>query len=378
MSLVAMGVLPVTAGCGGTLSEPRTSLGGEVVETTPVVVTPSEAANVAELFQRALRLLEEGRAVEAAGLFELVATADPSGGFALPARFNAGLAWERAGHETAATARYEETIEHAPGDDLAKLAALRASRLLVRSERWERLSEIADFLLTRPDLSDLERLEALGAKGLALVEAGEVDAAERRVREARDLIDRLGLGESGQLPTAVAQVQFALGEIRKVRSERIVFVPLPTDFADVLERRCQGLLDAQSAYTDAMRSLDPHWAAMSGYRVGQLYQRLHQDIAAIPPPPQADSPERQALFEAALRLRYRVLLEKGLKMMEHTVLLGERTNEAEAWIARAREARDELLRALADEKEALRRLPYSEEDLKRALDDLDRARLPNR
>jgi len=348
-----------------------------VVEATPTVVTATEASNVAELFERALSLLARGEAEEAARLFELVASADTRGTYAVSARFNAGLAWERAGNEAQATEWFETVIADAPAEHLAKVAAIRASRLLVRGEEWERLSEVADYLLARADLTDVERLEALGAKGLALAEAGDIATAERRVSEARDLVDRLGLGGGGQLPTPVAQVQFALGEIRKAKSERIVFVPLPADFADALERRCQGLLDAQGAYTDAMRSLDPHWAAMSGYRVGQLYQRLHQDISAIPPPRQADTAERRALFEAALRLRYRILLEKGLKMMEHTVLLGERTNEAEAWITRAREARDELLRALAEEKEALRRLPYSEEDLKRALDALEQGRRPS-
>lgn len=368
MSLVA---------CGGTLPTPQTAAPGEVVQATATVVTPAEASNVAELFEEAMALLSQGRAEEAARLFDLIASADASLTYVAAARFNAGLAWERAGDEATAAGRFEETIESEPGAELAKVAAVRASRLFVRGERWTRLSEMADYLLSRGDLTDLERLEALGAKGLALIEAGEVEAAERRVAEARNLVEKLGLGAGGQLPTAAAQVQFALGEIRKARSERIVFEPLPADFADALERRCQGLLDAQSAYTDAMRSLDPHWAAMSGFRVGQLYQRLHEDLAAIEPPPQADTAERRALFEAAMRLRYRILLEKGLKMMEHTVRLGERTNQAEAWIARAREARDDLLRVLAEEKAAIDRLPYTEEDLQRALDDLEKGSRPS-
>ena len=40
-----------------------------------------------------------------------------------------------------------------------------------------------------------------------------------------------------------------------------------------------------------------------------------------------------------MRLRYRVLLEKGLKMMEHTVMIGERTGEGSSWIERARDAK---------------------------------------
>ena len=141
-------------------------------------------------------------------------------------------------------------------------------------EQWSPLAAMADVLLARADLTDVERLEAYGDKSLAIVETGDPDAAERFVIKGRDIIDALRLGEGGKLPLEVAQVHFALGEIRKLRSEAIVFVPVPANFAEVLERRCQGLLDAQSAYSDAMRSYDAHWAAMSGYRIGQLYQRL--------------------------------------------------------------------------------------------------------
>jgi len=380
-TLSSLTVATVTMGlvaCGGALPAVQSPAEEEVVHATATVVTPTEASNIAELFAEALSLLSQGRAEEAARSFELVASADTTPTYALAARFNAGIAWEQAGDEAKAAIRYEETIESAPDTDLAKSAAIRASRLFARGAIWgERLSGVADYLLSRGDLTEYERLEALGAKGLALVAAGEVEAAERKVVEARNLIDQLGIGMGGQLPTAVAQVQFTLGEIRKAKSERIVFVPLPADFADALERRCQGLLDAQSAYTDAMRSLDPHWAAMSGFRVGQLYQGLYDDLAAMTPPPQADTPERRALFEAALRLRYRILLEKGLKMMEHTVRMGERTNEAAEWTALAREARDDLLQTLAEEKEALRRLPYTEDDLQRALEALEKGSRPS-
>jgi hypothetical protein len=165
-------------------------------------------------------------------------------------------------------------------------------------------------------------------------------------------------------------VSFALGEVRRRKSERITFSPLPPNFADVLEQRCQGLLDAQNAYTEAMRSFDAHWSAMAGYRVGQLYQQLHRDVMQIPPPPQAGTLKKKQLFEGAMRLRYRVLLEKGLKMMDGTVRLGERTGEDSLWVHRAREAKRDLELALEDEKNALAKLPFSEAELQAALDQL--------
>ena len=104
---------------------------------------------------------------------------------------------------------------------------------------------------------------------------------------------------------------------------------------------------------------------MAGYRVGQLYQRLHHDVMAAPFKPR--DLKQQQLFEGAMRLRYRILLEKGLAMMGGTVRLGERTGERSPWVARAKEAKAQLERSLADEKAALAKLPYTEDELREAL-----------
>jgi hypothetical protein len=119
-----------------------------------------------------------------------------------------------------------------------------------------------------------------------------------------------------------------------------------------------------------MRSYDPHWAAMAGFRVGELYDRLYRDLLAVPPPRAADTDDKRRLFDGAMRLRYRVLLEKGLAMMSHTLLLADKTGETSPWIDRAREAKDGLERALEEQKALLAKLPYAERDLERALRDL--------
>lgn len=71
-----------------------------------------------------------------------------------------------------------------------------------------------------------------------------------------------------------------------------------------------------------------------------------------------------------MRLRYRILLEKGLKMMSATVRLGERTGEDSYWITRAEQAKRMLEQALADEKAALAKTPYEEAEIQAALDKL--------
>ena len=77
-----------------------------------------------------------------------------------------------------------------------------------------------------------------------------------------------------------------------------------------------------------------------------------------------------------MRLRYRVLLEKGLDMMAGTVSMAERTGERSEWVARARAAKDELEDALAAEKEAMSRMPFTEDEMREALEQLKKPATP--
>ena len=130
----------------------------------------------------------------------------------------------------------------------------------------------------------MDRIVALGSRGLARVELGEDGPRLKDVLDGLEIADQLHYGARDVLPVAVAQLRFALGEVRRVRSERITFDPLPADFAEKKSRSVRRLLEAQAAYAMAVRSIDPHWAAMAGYRVGEMYRALHRDLMQIPPP----------------------------------------------------------------------------------------------
>ncbi|MCC6648152.1 MAG: hypothetical protein IT374_21600 [Polyangiaceae bacterium] len=354
---------PVTPGA----PPPETKVG-----TT--IVAAGDVGTATELFERGKKQLLEERFKEAAATFDLVERGEPRGKLAPQALLHAGLAYEGAGDKATAEARYRALVDGHPKDELVKLAWLRLGRMSVGASAWKDAKASADALLARADLTVMEAIEANGQRALALASEGELDQAARSVEHARDLMEKHHIGEVGRVPHEVAQVFFALGEVRREKSEKIRFEPPPANFGAVFEERAQGLLDAQAAYTDAMRATDPLWAAMAGFRVGQLYRALHADVMVLKLPVTAKTEKDRQLFEGAMRLRYRVLLEKGLKMMDATVRMSERVGEESAWSARARTAKAELEQQIAEQNAFLKKLPVSEADLRKLLEDLQKKR----
>ena len=61
--------------------------------------------------------------------------------------------------------------------------------------------------------------------GLSRVEAGDDGPAMRDIQEGLDVVDWIGFGATGRLPNGAAQLRFALAEVRRIRSERVVLAP---------------------------------------------------------------------------------------------------------------------------------------------------------
>lgn len=340
-------------------------------------MTPTSTTDIPELFEHATR---EGQAQHydvAAAEFERAFQLDPSGPLADKSLFESAEMRDVAGKHEEALARYEQVARRFPQSDLDRVARVRALRLLTYLEQYPRAGELADATAAKyKDLVSLDQIAVLAARALSRLAADDDAQAELAIGRAREIIESRSLDAAGRLPPELAPVYFALGELRRVRAERIHFVPTPQNFGAALEQRCQLLLDAQSGYSDAMRAYDSHWSAMAGYRVGELYQKLHEELMQVPAPKSADTERRRQLFEGAMRLRYSILLDKAKSMMDHTVTMADRTGEQSPWVLKARQARDDISTAVQSEKEALARLPYTREQLQAALDSFSAGRAP--
>ena len=366
-------VLTLVLGCASqeaTRSAPQTP---RLIQVPRVVITPGDDTPLAELFAQADAKAVAGDLTGAAALFDRVAAREPNGELAPEALFRAAEAHDLSAEHEAAATRYRAVADRYPSHVRARAATLRSVRLLMHLEDWQWAGRYADRMLEHAsDLAPIESVVAYGGKALSLVAVGDDLRASSFIERGRDVIERHSLDLAGKLPRDVAPLYYALGEVQRVRSERIGFTPTPPNFLMVLEQRCQLILDAQRAYSDTWRAYDAHWSTLAGYRLGEMYAKLHADLVAIPAPASADTDARRQLFDGAMRLRYSVLLEKARGMLEHTVTMAEREGERSASVADAKQALNEIRAAEEAEQAALGKLPYSRAVLEEVLADLQK------
>ena len=341
-----------------------------VTRVPATIVSANEATDVEELFIAGQTHLRQGRPAQAATAFDRIVRHDADGPFGERASFQGALAHEAAGDLEAAASRFEQLARRFPNGVWSAEARLRAVRVRLHLEQWERAAQLAAELEQRDrDASAAAQILGHAARALGSLAAGRLDAAEYQIAKGMAFAERLGLDRAGRIPRDLAILYFASGEAYRSRAEN---TPLGGDvksFAARLERRCELLLAAQGAYSNVMRAYDAHWSTIAGFRVGELYERLHAELMALPLP-RAGTLREQQLFEGAMRLRYSVLLGKADAMLEHTLAMASRTAEDSEWVRRTGQARALIQRARRDEREALARLPFTREELQHAMDDL--------
>lgn len=360
-------LVAVVAGCGGASPEVARPPAKHVDASNQIIGTRAEGTSK-ELLAKGERALLSQQWQEAVDAFEALLAGDPASANDPQVLYDLALAYEGLGDREKARARYREVVRRFPADPNARNALVREVSLDAHLEDWPALGEVAEMILARKDLDPAERMLGLGARGLSKIQAGEETLASRAIQQGLELMDETRYGATGQLPVAAAMIKYANGELRKYRSEKISLNPPGSDFVLKLEMRCAHLLDAQSSYADAIRSVDPQWAAMSGYRVGEMYRTLHHDLMLIPPTDKAKTEHDKQLFYGIMHVRYRVLLEKGMEMMKRTLALGERTGVGSAWMKRAETLKAEMDKALEEEKAILAKFPFTEEELQKALE----------
>ena len=337
------------------------------VAVSTQIVTEERDTNEPELLRRAERELAEGDFVSAKRDFELLLQTNPSRSILPTVLFDLGTVYEALGDRERARDAYHAVATKFPASPTARTALVRCVWLHAYLEEWKELGETGEALLARTDIDQMDKMTALGARGLSRAELGDTRLAMRDVQNGIDILEDNRIGMAGKLPAAGAQLKFALGETRRIETERVALQPVGEDFVAKISTRCQGLLDAQAAYADAMRTTDPHFAMMAGYRLGAMYQKLHGELMSIPPDGFAKTEHQRQVFYGIMHVRYRALLDKALIMLNTTLEVADRLGDKSAWVARGREAKAQMESAIAEEKTTIAKFPWTEDEIEKAL-----------
>jgi tetratricopeptide (TPR) repeat protein len=295
-----------------------------------------DAYDAGDLFGRASAAYREEVYPLAIKLFRQVVEEFPGTEFASPALYNAGLASERLSDFQKATTFYETLVDKYPESEDITDALFRLTGAYEALEMWEDAARTLDKLMTkRRDLEAIERVECLARKGAALIHLNRPHEARENLKKAV-MFYRAGSDISPTAPTYFyAMAKFKIGEIIENEMRAIV---LPADEAAIgkaLEKKCQLLLDAQTAYTDAIRVAHSHWAAAAAYRIGHLYRILWGDMMTAPPPSDLNEKE-QDIYREILRKQIRVLLKKAVRQWERVLSMADRLALSNEWVERTK------------------------------------------
>lgn len=310
-----------------------------------------EAYDADQLFVKATGLLNAQKCREAVELYDRLEREFATSRFASAALYNAGLCLQALADFAAAADRFTALRERFPASEDIQDASFQLAEVLVQLERWQQALEVSDELLAREELPSDERLEAMARRGQALIGLGRMDEAEAYARGA------LAYFRTRQGDAVIhdeffaAACNYVLAESFRMRAQALAFPVDPEGQKDVLLRRAQLLLEAQREYfnTIQFQNLDNlHWAAASGYRIGNMYDEMWHSIMNAPVP--ASLPKQvQSVYREELAKFVKPLIRHAIRYWEMTLMMIERTGVKTDWAAKANLDLDRVRALMADQ-----------------------------
>lgn len=326
----------------------------QVIRFPAVVITGNPHDPLAGLGDQ--QLLARGEASfkaknfkDAAAAFDRLVAAYPGSPEVQGALYDAGLAWAHLGNYEISFERFQAVIQRDPSGKDGLDASFRAAEALYALGRFDQAAGLLQQIERRPGLDAPERAEATVKRGICLFDAGQLDPAERELREALRQYRQGGL--LGEVDVYFpSQAWFYLGEIYRRYFMEIKFDPNGESEEKLqrdLETKAELLLTAQGHYLRCIRLGDPEWATASGFRVGELYQQLYEALVGAPVPRQLDA-EEQAAYRKTLARRLRVLVQKAVEVYDRTLDAADRTGAHNPFVARARASLTRLKNLVID------------------------------
>ncbi len=323
---LALAAALTLAACGGAAPPQQ-----HVDELDPMVFTsvhkPGGGVEVqvldpSELFEWGRAKMRDESYPEAAELFSRVAELVPESRLGRAARFNAGLCFEYAGRPLVAASRYRALLPDAWAVAEAARRRFRLATGLEAAGEWGAAAAALKPLTERP-LVPPDALAVRTRLGLALLEAGKLDEAQRWLKEAVRF--HKSHEHLRMIRYDVHAVRARLGLARIVhRRFAAQGLRLPLDrMRTDLDRKTRLFLRAQTAYLAVVKMPARTYSLRAGLAIGKLYEELYDDLMAAEVPDNLDA-EEKAIYEQELRQKLRPLLFRAAEIYRTNAEVAER------------------------------------------------------
>ena len=345
------------AGCTTTRQATRPDGPVEHVQMEPMQViarrtphgTVIETRDAMSLFRAGGDAFQDGRYAEAAAAYSVLLAEFPASTYSDAARYNLGLALEKAGRIAEAITAFQQVVAHGADPKDAIDATFRIAGCYEALKDWERVEQTLHGLRERQDLTDENRVEADVRLGMAYLHRDQLDEAEARFRA---VLRRNKTGPPRPLLPSdrfLAQAQYGVSRVEHRRfSLRSIRLPQELMDQDVQEK-ARTFLRAQAAYLRAMGYKDRYWSSASGLKVGALYEDFYNDLMTAPVPKELNAEEVEVYFEE-LRKVIRPLVERAIYVYEKNARLAEGLGPESEVLQETRD-RLERLRKFVDPKD---------------------------
>jgi tetratricopeptide (TPR) repeat protein len=279
--------------------------------------------------------------------FEAGTQAFKTGDFATAARdfdkarswWNAALAYDRLENYDVALERWQRYLRQSDEIDAQFHAAYDEHELHQIDAAERRLRAV----LQRSDLKATDKASALLQIGVCEIESGKRADGELLIRQAMELY-----GKEQVDPSLPAQAEFWLGEAYRGTFRESALDPSTMDekqLGDALETKAQFLLSAQGHYLRCIRKGDGEWATAAGFRLGEMYEALHDELVNAPLPRNLTDAQRD-IYKEELRKRVRTLVEKAVRIYEQTLSNAQETGAQNAYRQKTQDALERLRKLL--------------------------------
>ena len=307
--------------------------------------TQIDAYDAPELFERAGVALSDKRFDAAANLYAKLLKSFPDSAYARPSLYNLGLAQIGSKNWAEAIDAFKGLIDKYPTHADAKDASFQLGACYAEQTNWPASAEVFARILERSDLSADDRIEALGRRGFAQFNLGDLDTAEKTFRAILSYRKKIEAEERLATDFYLAFSQYHLAQISHRRFQAVELRLPEAQMDKDLDQKASLLLQAQRAYIDTIKYGNPAWASAAGFQVGSLYEELYDAFMRAPVPAELKGEARE-VYQEELHKKIRVLIEKSLRWQRENLLMIERLGVNTDWAEKSKLAYAKLLKLL--------------------------------